>query len=308
MFIVQKKENLTYSIPTKELMLKQLKATGSDLASSILDKLAEKPAYPLQLAKELKVHEQKIYYHIKNLREAGIITIKKTISKQGASTNYYGLAEQSFFIKFGEFKATQKLLELKKQHKEFLEPFVKDGCLNALIIVGSPDPHGPEKARSRDGYYGMDFALFLGTFLNYVPHYNVKLDTEVREEDLASNNIILIGGPVVNKVTEKINNKLPIFFDKNNSWSITSTLSKQDYPSDETGLIVKTKSPFNKQKCVLIIGGKRAAGTRAAIIAFLHGFKKITAGNIHNAAQFAKVVEGVDLDSDGIVDSVEFRE
>lgn len=308
MFIIQKKDNLTYSIPTREISLKGVKAIKAELAIKILDKLAEKPAYPLELSRGLKVHEQKVYYHIKNLKEAGLIKVIKTATKQGAMANYYCLTEQSFFIKFAEFKPTQKLLQLKKQHKDFLEPFINEGRLNALIIVGSPDPHGPEKARSRDGYYGMDFALFLGTFMNYVPSSNVKLDTEVRMEDLANNNLIIIGGPVVNKVTEKINAKLPIFFDQNNSWSVTSNFSKQNYPSDETGLIVKTKSPFNKQKQVLVIGGKRAAGTRAAILAFLQGFKKITAGNIFDAAHYAKVVEGVDLDADGIIDAVEFRE
>ena len=47
---------------------------------------------------------------------------------------------------------------------------------------------------------------------------------------------------------------------------------------------------------------------RAAIIAFLKGFKKITSGNVHNPSIKAKVVEGIDLDSDGIIDDIEFRE
>jgi len=58
----------------------------------------------------------------------------------------------------------------------------------------------------------------------------------------------------------------------------------------------------------LVVAGKRFSGTRAAIIAFLKGFKKITDGNIHNAGIHAKVVEGIDLDSDGIIDDIEFRE
>ena len=73
-------------------------------------------------------------------------------------------------------------------------------------------------------------------------------------------------------------------------------------------MIVKTKSPFNKDKYILVVAGKRFSGTRAAIIAFLKGFKKITNGNIHNPSIKAKVVEGIDLDSDGIIDDIEFRE
>ena len=215
----------------------------------------------------------------------------------------YTLTEPAFVIRFKNFETTSKIAQIRNE-SEFLEPFIKDGQLNSLIIVGSPDPHGQDKARSRDGYYGMDLALFLGTFLNYVPKFNVKLDTEVRESDL-ENNLILIGGPLVNKVVEKVNPKLPIRFEEGN---IKSIISDETYPQDECGLIVKAKSSFNKDKHVLVVAGKRFSGTRAAIIAFLKDFKKITNGNVHNPAIKAKVVEGIDLDSDGIIDDVEFRE
>ncbi len=150
----------------------------------------------------------------------------------------------------------------------------------------------------------MDLALFLGTFLNYVPKFNVKLDTEVREDDL-NNNLILIGGPLVNKIVEKANPKMPIRFENGN---IKSTISNETYPQDECGLIVKLKSPFSKDKYVLVVAGKRFSGTRAAIIAFLKDFGKVTNGNVHNPSIKANVVEGIDLDSDGIIDDIEFRE
>ena len=130
------------------------------------------------------------------------------------------------------------------------------------------------------------------------------MDTELRDEDF-QNKLILIGGPVVNKVVEKVNSHLPIKFQDGN---IKSTVSNETYPQDEIGLIVKAKNPFNKDKYILVVAGKRFSGTRAAIIAFLKDFKKITNGNIHNPSIKAKVVEGIDLDSDGIIDDVEFRE
>ena len=72
--------------------------------------------------------------------------------------------------------------------------------------------------------------------------------------------------------------------------------------------IVKAKNPFNPEKSILLLAGRRYSGTRAAIIAFLKNFKEIAKGNIHDKNVYAKVVEGTDLDSDGIVDNVEFRE
>ncbi len=303
MFIIDKQKNEVYSLPAKEISAEHANSLSSELAQKILHLLAKEAMYPIDIAKTLKVHEQKVYYHIRNLEKAGVIKVVKKETKQGATANFYALTEPAFVIKFKNFETTSKIAQIRNE-SEFLEPFIKDGQLDALIIVGSPDPHGPDKARSRDGYYGIDLALFIGTFLNYVPVFNVKLDTEVRENDL-ENNLILVGGPITNKITERVNPKLPIRFENGN---IKSTISNEIYPQDECGLIVKIKSPFNKDKYILVVAGKRFSGTRAAIIAFLKDFKKVTNGNIHNPSVKAKVVEGIDLDSDGIVDDVEFRE
>jgi DNA-binding transcriptional ArsR family regulator len=307
MFVVKKSKGEVSSISTKEIDLKQIKPLGSELAHKILHLLAKNPSYPMDLAKQLKVNEQKVYYHIRNLERSRLIEVIKTETVQGAVANFYALVEPSFVVRFQDFETTTKMGVIEEQPKKFLDPFIENGKLNSLIIVGSPDPHGPEKARSRDGYYGIDLGLFLGTFLNYIPSLNVKLDTETREEDLKQN-LILIGGPVVNTITGKINSKLPIKFDKDNNWNIVSSISKKTYHSDEMGVIVKMKNPFNSKKSILLVAGKRYSGTRAVMIAFLKHFKEIFAGNKYNNKILAKVVEGIDLDSDGQVDEIEILE
>jgi len=303
MFVVKKDRNEVYSLPAKEITLESTRAISSELAQKILKLLVKSSMCPIDVARSLKEHEQKIYYHIRNLEKAGVVQIVKRESRKGAVANYYSIVEPALVVAFKKFETTNKIAQIKGESK-FLEPFIKDGVLDALIIVGSPDPHGPDKARSRDGYYGMDLALFLGTFLNYVPRYSVKLDTETREIDM-ENNLILIGGPIVNKITEKVNDKLPLRFE---GGVIKSTISKETYAQDECGIIVKIRNPFNKDKYVLVVAGNRFSGTRAAIIAFLKDFKKVTEGNVHDSKIMAKVVEGVDLDSDGLIDSIEFRE
>ena len=302
-FIIQKDKNEIFSLPAKEIKFNNLKNFGTELAQKILKSIATEAKYPADIAKELKVHEQKVYYHVRNLEKAGIIKIAKKETKQGAVANYYALTEPAFVVKFKDLESTQKISQFRNE-STYLEPFIKNGKLDALIVVGSPDPHGPDKARSRDGYYGIDLALFLGTFLNYVPEFNVKLDTDIRENDF-DNNLIILGGPITNKTMERFNDKLPIKFENGN---IKSTITNENYPHDECGMIVKVKNPVNKDRSILIVAGKRFSGTRAAIIAFLKHFKKITSGNIHNRNITANVVEGVDLDSDGIVDDVEFLE
>ena len=61
------------SLPCKRLTLTQLKVAGSELAQEILALLARGANYSQEIAKELGEHEQKVYYHMRRLEEAGVI-------------------------------------------------------------------------------------------------------------------------------------------------------------------------------------------------------------------------------------------
>jgi hypothetical protein len=182
---------------------------------------------------------------------------------------------------------------------------VENGKMNAIIVVGSPDPHGKYGAQASDGSAAIDLALFLGTFLE-TSNLNYKIDTQVREEDLQKN-LILIGGPKANILIDKINDKLPIYFDTKHDFNIVSSFSKNVYTEDEVGIIVKMESPFAKGKEILVLSGRRFKGTRAAIVAIVKYLKKISEGNKFNG-NIARVVKGIDRDADGIIDDVEFLE
>lgn len=305
MKVTESRKQKSYSLEAKEIELEKVAGLGSRLAKRIVQSIVETEKYPKLIAKELKENEQKIYYHIRNLEKAGIIKVVRQEMVHGTTAKFYRVAEPALVVRFKELVPSQEISVTDSKVAAFFSPFIVDGKLDAMIIVGSPDPHGPEKARSRDGYYGIDLALFFGTFLNYVPEINVRLDTEVKKEELKQN-LIVIGGPITNRVTEEFNRHLPVQFapDKN----IHSKISKTTYSSDETGIIVKIANPYNPEKAVLVVAGKRFSGTRAAITAFLKGFAQICAGNRFRPNTVAKVVEGLDMDSDGVVDAVEFRE
>ncbi len=310
--IVEQKNGKTFSMATKVLEPKQLKVALSPLAWNILKILVEGPNYPKEIGNRLKMNEQKIYYHIRNLEKVGLIEKAKEEKKQGALAKFYTLTDYAFTLLLKPLEESQKVFQLKKEYKNFLEPFVNDGRLNALIIMGSPEPHGVAKARAKDGLFATDLGLFLGTFLNYRPELFTKLDTEVKEDDL-KNNLILIGGPGVNFVTARINSKLPIKFEKikdqGNYYSgFHSNVSGKNYYEEGYGIIVKTKNPFDKNKDILVIAGRRMAGTRAAILAFLQKFDEICKGNSYDSKVYARIVEGIDKDNDGVIDSVEFLE
>ena len=310
--VIDQKNGKTLSLATRLLEPKQLKVALSPLAWKILKILAEKPSYPKEIGTRLKMNEQNIYYHIRNLERSGLIEKLKEEKKHGALAKFYTLTDYAFTILLKPLEESQKVFHIKKEYKNFLEPFILDGRLNALIIMGSPEPHGLAKARAKDGLFATDLGLFLGTFLNYKPELFTKLDTEVKEEDL-KNNLILIGGPGVNFITAKVNSKLPIKFEKikdqENFYSgFHSSVSDKNYYEEGYGLIVKAKNPFDKSKDILVIAGRRMSGTRAAILAFLQKFDEICKGNSYDPKVFARIVEGIDKDNDGVIDSIEFLE
>lgn len=307
--ILDQKNGKKFSLVTRILEPKDMKVALSPLAWKILKTIAENPCYPKEIGKKLRVNEQKVYYHIKNLERAGLIEKLKEEKKQGALAKVYAVTDYAFSILLKPLEESQKVFQLKKEYKKFLEPFIYDGKLNTLVILGSPEPHGISKARAKDGLFATDLGFFLGTFLNHTPEITTKLDTEVSDEEL-KNNLILIGGPGVNFITAKVNKKLPILFERTKEFysGFKSTISGKVYLEEGYGIIVKTKNPFDKKKDILVIAGRRIRGTRAAIMAFLQKFDEICKGNSYDSKVFAKVVEGVDKDSDGIIDTVEFLE
>ena len=303
MQVVKRTGKNVLSVSAKEISGSQLKSLSSDLAQKVLKILSQKENYPKEVAKLLKMHEQKVYYHIRNLEKAGIIQVIREETRQGATAKYYALTDSAFVMRYQDFKDAKKIAEDTVD----LQPFVSNGELHATIVIGSPFSHGPERSQARDGYYGVDLALFLGTFLTHLPESKVRMDTEMKPEDLKGN-LILLGGPAVNKILERVNSKLPIRFVKDKKWYIYSRFSKKKYTADECGMIIDAENPFAKGKRLLIIAGIRYSGTKSAVLGLIKGFEKFVKGNKFNKKIRASVIEGIDADSDGILDSVEFLE
>lgn len=299
-----KEEDKIYSINTKEIKLNDMINLNNKISKQILELLNKQEMYPKQIAKKLNIHEQNIYYYIRKFEKANIIHITKRENINGTFANFYSLTSESFFFKLDEFKQTSKIFQ---KDSSYLNPFIVNSKLNSIIIVGSPDPHGPQKARSKDGYFGIDLALFLGSYIDSIENLNVRLDTEITQKELLENNLVIIGGPIVNKITSIINKNMQIYFDEKIK-GIYSKITKKIYFNEEIGIINKFTSPFNKDKSILFIGGIRNSGTKSAIIAFIKHFKKLERGNIFKDKNFNRVVEGIDLNSDGQIDDCDFLE
>ncbi len=261
----------------------ELKGLLSKTRWNILKTIAERPRYPAEIAKVLNIHEQKVYYHIRQLESAKLIEVKIRKEISGALAKYYAIKSQAYALElpYGDEKISDfSPKESSDKIQPFLYPFIKGGHLNSKIIVGSPDPHGPYQVRARDGHYAIDAALFIGQFAKISKDFTAKLDIDVISEKKKDTNMIIIGGPLTNMLTYEINNYLPVKFnmEKYPFRGITSSKTGRTYTSDNIGLIAKIVNPNNPEKSILLIAGNRFNGTKGAVLA-LTRFTKVLLKN-----------------------------
>jgi DNA-binding transcriptional ArsR family regulator len=294
----------------------RLKPVLSKLGWRILALLGDREMYPREIAKKLMVHEQKIYYHIRRLVKAGVLKAVREEKKKGAIAKYFKTSFPAFGVElpFGYRKIkTISIPSVDRKIRRFYSPFMKDDSFDGKIVVGSPDPHGPFKARARDGHYASYLALFLGQFLELPEDFPVKLDVDAKAEKEEDNNLILVGGPGTNLLTQEVNDYLPIRFSMTRSkhgflfGGLVSEKTGNVYTSDAIGVIARIVNPWNREKRIIVLAGNKAVGTKACVIA-LAKFWKEALKNFVEEEKFATVIQGFDLDGDGKVDSIEVLE
>jgi DNA-binding transcriptional ArsR family regulator len=295
----------------------ELKMILDRLSWKILIALSEKEMYPLELARKLGLHEQKVYYHIRKLARTGAITVVKEEEKKGAVAKYYKTFSTAFGIDMPQgYTAIQRLsiMGINKKIRKFFKEFIgKDGAFEGKIVVGSPMPHGPFKTSARDGHYASHLTFFLGQFANMPEEFAIKLDVDVKAEKEEKNNLILVGGPGTNLLTQEVNDYLPIRFNMRPSeqgylfGGLASRKTSNVYTGDSIGLIAKIVNPWDKTKRIIVLAGNKAVGTKACVLALTNFWSK-TLENYVEDDTFATVIQGFDLDGDGKVDSIEILE
>ncbi len=305
----------------KEISMTQdaqkLRMILGNLSWKILTMLSEEEMYPLEIARHLGVHEQRVYYHIRKLAKAGAIAVTREEKKKGATAKYYKAVSPAFGIEFPKgYKTIQSisLLSMDEQIQNFFKEFVNGkGVLEGKIVVGSPTPHGPFKTSARDGHYAAHLALFLGQFAKMPADFAIKLDVDVKAEKEEKNHLILVGGPGTNLITQEINESLPVRFNMQSSdqgfllGGLSSKNTARVYTADVAGIVAKIVNPWDKTKRILVLAGNKAVGTKACVLALTNFWKK-TLQKYRDEDTFAAVIQGFDLDGDGKVDSIEVME
>ncbi len=295
----------------------EVKMITGRLSWKILALLNKKSMYPLEIARQLGLHEQKVYYHIRKLEKAGAVVLDHEKKKKGAIAKYYRTVSPAFGVEFPEgYKVMSRpsLLGVSRQVQEFFKEFINEqGAFEGKIVVGSPTPHGPFKTSARDGHYAAHLTFFLGQFVKMPEEFAIKLDVDVKAEKEEKNNLVLVGGPGTNLLTQELNEYLPIRFSMQSSaqgylfGGLISQKTRLVYTADVAGLIAKIPNPWDNTKRVIVLAGNKAVGTKACVLALTNFWKK-TLQAYHNEEGFAAVIQGYDLDGDGKVDSIEVPE
>lgn len=297
----------------KELYVKDIKLLDREklknLSPETVDLLLEmvgKEVYPKELAERLDIHEQKVYYHIGKLKDLGLIETVREERKGGATCKYYTASSESFGFTLNDrwSKVSYESGNYSKKLLSFIDEFVKDNVFNGSIVVGSPRQHGPFLTSSRDGHYAVQLGIFLGNFCELDERFVVKLDTEVKAEESTNRNLILVGGPITNIISQRINDQLEVKFDWEKNWKIISEMTGNEYNSENLGLIAKIELEGNTR---ILLSGLDFEGTKTSIIALTQYYEKILS-DYEQGEDFYRVVKGLDMDGDGKTDAIEVLE
>jgi DNA-binding transcriptional ArsR family regulator len=284
-------------------------ALSSPLAWKILHELAKAPDYPNALASRLKVHEQKVYYHVRRLQAAGLLEVVREEPKRGAAARFLAPTAEAFAIvlKGRGTPMTSPMLPHAGIVTRFLEEFAHDGRFAGSIVVGSPYTHGPFNTTSRDSPYAVELGFFLGRLFGLPKGPVVRLDTEVKAQGPEKEDLILVGGPVANIITMDLNPHLAVNFDWKQVWRMESSRTRKPYSDEQVGLIAKVRNPWNAAKTIVLLSGLHAVGTMAAILG-LTRFAEDVLDGYRPGEDFYRVVAGQDRDGDGRLDAVSILE
>ena len=288
--------------PCRLIEPKQLALLSNRIAISIVKELADHPAAAADIAKKLKQNEQKIYYHLRKLLQAGIVEVIGSERRHGLLANIYTANTPIVGTRLFAAEGTSIPRIRSEPHlTAFFSPFVEKGRLNATLVVGASGPHGTYGKGAYDGVYATDLMCLLGALAPEQTFPCYHFDTEMKETDLREN-LIIIGSPLVNTITERINPLLPLHFLPEQGMAIRSKATKRIYDDYSTGMVVKMRNPFNPDRFILVLAGRRSAGTIAAINAVT---RQLTDLNYNpREGTLARLVLGHDRDSDGRVDHV----
>lgn len=291
-------------VEAEELDMEAIKALTDGTRRKIMELLAREPSYPAEISTELGLGKQQAYYHFSKLEDAGLIEKSREEKKSGGVATFYRPTADGYIYDLGTGGKKAFLPPREKGARKLLEPMVSGRDINGCIVVGSPDEHGEDQVRARDGHLAGEIGIKLG---NYGRSNDIatRLDTEMVSSGNFSRNLVLVGGVLTNLVTKKFNPEFPASFSTDSFPYHELETPEDTYTEDAVGVVQKIENPEAPGKAVFMAAGIRNRGTQGAIRAFKN-LEEITEG--YDGGSFYRVVRGLDLDGDGEIDDYEVVE
>ncbi|MHA2244815.1 MAG: DUF2250 domain-containing protein [Candidatus Hodarchaeales archaeon] len=272
---------------------KKAQVLAHDIRWKIMKLLAsDETLYAKSIAKMLELSEQKVHYHLTQLRDAGLLIPAGVRSiKRGRAKLFKPVADQ-FILSLSKHDLNGGETAF---NRIFSKTFCQKGQFLGKIVVGSAEPHGGYDAISRDGFLTGELCWYLGNHLTmqtgFVPHY---VSTDLNYEKVNSTtktNLILIGGHITNTLTAHYNtvlkSKFDIYFSENRIMS-----GNKEFPLPTHGLVALLKNPEAYNFWILVLAGVRSLGTQAAIYAIISDCCDV----LGEGTEFATILQGKSQD------------
>lgn len=297
-------EDEVEEIDTETLSQERLEAINSPIRREILELLAEKPSYPAKVSKQLDIGKQKTYYHFEKLKDAGLIEKQREEKHSGGLATFYRPTSGAYCLDLGGEGRKTFIPGRNRVVSRFLHPLVSEGKIRGRVVVGSPERHGPDQVRARDGHLAGEITGKLGNY-GRLDDQVTMLDTDLSRDGDYGRNLLVLGGVLTNTAAKKFNGDFPVEFSGEEFPYREIKTPEGTYDEGGIGVVAKTANPENAEKAIYLVAGVRAEGTRAAVTAF-RDLENIVED--YSEREFYRVVRGLDMDGDGRIDDYEIVE
>lgn len=292
------------SVDAEELDLEGIKSLGDPTRMKIMQMLAENPSYPAEISSRLDIGKQQAYYHFKKLQEAELVEKTGEEKKSGGVASFYSPSSNAYVLDLGTGGEKTFVPERSENLLNFFSPLIDEGKAGGSIVVGSPDQHGEDQVRARDGHLAAEIGMKIGSYAD-THNLDVMLDTEIVSQKSFERNLIILGGVLTNTIAKEFNEEFPASFPVGEFPYHGLSTPESSYSEESVGLIAKAENPEAEGKYIYLVAGIGNRGTRAAVIAFRQ-IEELVEG--YESGEFYTVVKGLDVDGDGRIDDYEVIE
>ncbi|HVP22466.1 MAG TPA: helix-turn-helix domain-containing protein [Conexivisphaerales archaeon] len=303
--VVYEKEGQTFSSKVKIFSdAKVISSLSSPVSLRILNLSTERQLYARELARHLNLSEQTVYYHVRRLVDAGLLEVVETSPVRGAVAKKLSASSDGLAVLYRSSHTRARGSARISPLGSFFHDFTSDHAFEGILVIGSPEPHGPFRAAARDGHYSAQLAFALGGLAAMPSGFFVRLDTDVKAEKAYDTNMVLFGGPATNLLTAEVNKLLPVRFDESNYWAGLTDDSGRRFNGETDAVVAKLPSPFKEGRHVVVLAGIRHVGTKSAVLGLTQQPEEVL-GGYSGQEVFARVLRGYDQDGDGRIDRVD---